>query len=277
MGPDSRLNLVLALADDELVLGHRHAEWTGWAPYLEEDLAFSSIAQDEMAHARALYELAEPLAEGDTERLGLDNAGLDSRDGEGFRLRPDGEQLTFVVDVPSEGGDPTFAPLSELIEDYWAEVGINATMRIMDASLFTTRHEANDFDVNVWQGSTDLEEAILSPTWYMPHNSGSLFAVEWARWYTSRGSSGQEPPEPAKQQMEFYDQLLRAADDDERDSLFREILEIAKEEFYAIGTVLAVGDYGIVKDHFHNVPDPMAAAWVFPQPGPINPEQFFIG
>ena len=60
--PDPRLELLLALADDELVIGHRHSEWTGWAPYLEEDLAFSSIGQDEMGHARLLYELAEPLA-----------------------------------------------------------------------------------------------------------------------------------------------------------------------------------------------------------------------
>ena len=59
---DPRLSLLLALADDELVLGHRHAEWTGWAPHIEEDLAFSSIAQDEMAHARLLYGLAQPLA-----------------------------------------------------------------------------------------------------------------------------------------------------------------------------------------------------------------------
>jgi ring-1,2-phenylacetyl-CoA epoxidase subunit PaaC len=59
---EPRLSLLLALADDELVIGHRHSEWTGWAPHLEEDLAFSSIAQDEMAHARLLYELAEPLA-----------------------------------------------------------------------------------------------------------------------------------------------------------------------------------------------------------------------
>ena len=55
---DPRLGLLLSVADDELILGHRHSEWTGWAPHLEEDLAFSSIAQDEMAHARLLYELA---------------------------------------------------------------------------------------------------------------------------------------------------------------------------------------------------------------------------
>jgi ring-1,2-phenylacetyl-CoA epoxidase subunit PaaC len=68
---DPRLVLLLALADDELILGHRHSEWTGWAPYLEEDLAFSSIGQDEIGHARLLYEIAEPLAGKDPDALAL--------------------------------------------------------------------------------------------------------------------------------------------------------------------------------------------------------------
>jgi ring-1,2-phenylacetyl-CoA epoxidase subunit PaaC len=48
---------LLSLADDELVIGWRDSEWTGIAPLLEEDVAFSSIAQNEIGHARALYEL----------------------------------------------------------------------------------------------------------------------------------------------------------------------------------------------------------------------------
>jgi ring-1,2-phenylacetyl-CoA epoxidase subunit PaaC len=73
MDEDPRLTLLLALADDELILGHRHSEWTGWAPHIEEDLAFSSIAQDEMAHARLLYTLARDagLADGDESDLAL--------------------------------------------------------------------------------------------------------------------------------------------------------------------------------------------------------------
>jgi ring-1,2-phenylacetyl-CoA epoxidase subunit PaaC len=50
--------LLLGLADDELVLGWRDSEWTGIAPMLEEDVAFSSIAQNEIGHARALYQLS---------------------------------------------------------------------------------------------------------------------------------------------------------------------------------------------------------------------------
>jgi ring-1,2-phenylacetyl-CoA epoxidase subunit PaaC len=53
-----RSDLLLSIGDDELILGWRNSEWTGIAPFLEEDVAFSSIAQNEIGHARALYELA---------------------------------------------------------------------------------------------------------------------------------------------------------------------------------------------------------------------------
>ena len=58
MPAPSRTDTLLELADDELVLGWRDSEWTGVAPFLEEDVAFSSIAQNEIGHARALYQLA---------------------------------------------------------------------------------------------------------------------------------------------------------------------------------------------------------------------------
>ncbi len=61
---------LLAIADDELVLGWRDSEWTGIAPVLEEDVAFSSIAQNEIGHARAIYEL---LSE-DADALAFDRA-----------------------------------------------------------------------------------------------------------------------------------------------------------------------------------------------------------
>lgn len=49
--------VLLGLADDELIVGWRDSEWTGIAPVLEEDVAFSSIAQNEIGHARAVYQL----------------------------------------------------------------------------------------------------------------------------------------------------------------------------------------------------------------------------
>lgn len=49
--------LLLSMADDEFVIGFWDSEWTGIAPMLEEDVATSSISQDEIGHAKALYEL----------------------------------------------------------------------------------------------------------------------------------------------------------------------------------------------------------------------------
>ena len=62
---------LLAIADDELFLGWRETEWTGIAPMLEEDVAFSSIAQNEIGHARALYQLVVG-EDGDADALAFD-------------------------------------------------------------------------------------------------------------------------------------------------------------------------------------------------------------
>ncbi len=58
---DPLIAFITAMADDELILGHRNSEWTGHSPILEEDIAFSNIAQDELGHALALYTLLEEL------------------------------------------------------------------------------------------------------------------------------------------------------------------------------------------------------------------------
>lgn len=70
---DDRTNalkrLLFRMADDALVIAHRNSEWTGLGPLLEEDIAFSSIAQDKLGHALALYTILESLGEGDPDQL----------------------------------------------------------------------------------------------------------------------------------------------------------------------------------------------------------------
>jgi len=63
-------DLLFKMADDALIIGHRNSEWTGIGPMLEEDLAFSSMAQDKIGHAQALYKiLNEVLGEADADTL----------------------------------------------------------------------------------------------------------------------------------------------------------------------------------------------------------------
>jgi ring-1,2-phenylacetyl-CoA epoxidase subunit PaaC len=85
--PSSLVERVIAFADDELVVGWRDSEWTGVAPFLEEDVAFSSIAQGEIGHARALYEL---VVGGDADALAFDR-------------RPDEYRSAPLVELPLAG------------------------------------------------------------------------------------------------------------------------------------------------------------------------------
>jgi len=66
--------LLLTLADDEFVLGYWDSEWTGIAPLLEEDVAMSSLAQDEIGHARAYYGLLAELRGGDPDAIAYDRS-----------------------------------------------------------------------------------------------------------------------------------------------------------------------------------------------------------
>ena len=74
---------VLAFADDEHLMGQQHTEWIGVAPFLEEDLAFSSIGQDELGHAAALYAIV--AGDGDPDRDG----GVDDRLLDALAFDPD--------------------------------------------------------------------------------------------------------------------------------------------------------------------------------------------
>ena len=64
---------LLAFADDEHLMGQQHAEWIGVAPFLEEDLAFCSIGQDELGHAASLY----AIVAGDGDPTGVVDPAID--------------------------------------------------------------------------------------------------------------------------------------------------------------------------------------------------------
>jgi ring-1,2-phenylacetyl-CoA epoxidase subunit PaaC len=78
---------ILEIADDELLIGWRDSEWTGIAPFLEEDVAFSSIAQGEIGHARALYELAAQELGTDADALAFDRGPEEYRSSSLVELR----------------------------------------------------------------------------------------------------------------------------------------------------------------------------------------------
>jgi len=91
---DGVREFVLAFADDEHLMGQQHAEWIGVAPFLEEDLAFCSIGQDELGHAAALYALVAGEGNGEA----VDDRTIDAL---AFDPDPDRWRSCTLVEMPT--------------------------------------------------------------------------------------------------------------------------------------------------------------------------------
>jgi len=197
---------------------------------------------------------------------------LPEKDGEGFRLRPDGESLGIVAEVSSN--QQARIDALELIKGYWADVGIRMTIKTEDRSLFYERKAANEHDLAVWGGDGGMD-VVREPRWYFPYSHESTYATPWATWYSTGGEEGMEPPEAAKQQMELYEQLKVTVGTEAQNEIMTEILNIAQEQFWSMGTYRTPPGYEIAKNKFRNVKNPNLGSWLYPNPGPQYPCQYF--
>jgi ring-1,2-phenylacetyl-CoA epoxidase subunit PaaC len=112
---------ILHLADDQLVMGHRNSEWTGLGPILEEDIAFSSIAQDQVGHALAFYEYLHQ------------ECGLDHPDQTAFN-RPENLLVSsWLVEQPI--GDYAFSLMRHWCYDYAISLRYESLAQIQDHAL----------------------------------------------------------------------------------------------------------------------------------------------
>lgn len=90
--PEALKALLYKMADDQLIYGHRNSEWTGIGPTLEEDISFSSVAQDKVGHAYNLYRILEELGEGDPDRVA-------------FQRKAHEYRCAHLTEYPAEGYD----------------------------------------------------------------------------------------------------------------------------------------------------------------------------
>lgn len=220
--------------------------------------------------------LGRQLTEYDPDRANelLDQAGLTERDGDGYRLLPDGRRFTFNVNYTGIE-QPDWGDSLEIIKEQWEEIGVELNASSVERSIYYSRGEANEHDFMVWGAPGGLDPTLSPRDVLAVHPQASWFAIPWTRWYLSGGSEGEEPTEAMKERLALYDAYKAEADQGKALDIFRQIHTIAAEELEVIGISLAPNLVGVVNAKLRNVPEAIPASWMYPDPGPTLPQTYY--
>lgn len=210
----------------------------------------------------------------DTANQLLDDMGLTERDSNGIRLRPDGTPISISLEVMSFRDD--FIDALELISGWWGDVGVGASVRPEDNSLYGTRRRGAEHDGGVNFSGAGLYTPIR-PDRMIPITDDCIWAPDWGRWYATDGASGEEPPDEVKHQMDLYDQLLQTPDLADQQALWNEIMDLNAENLYHMGICDRATVPCTVSNRMRNVPESgWDIAWEAGNVSTTNTCQWFI-
>ena len=200
----------------------------------------------------------------------LDEIGLTERDSEGFRLKPDGNRLAPVIEVPNA----RLGMIDNLtmIKEDWKNIGVDLTVKPIDQSLWNNRMRAGQMQFTGWPMGKPETETDLTPI-----DTGTDWAPLWGLWYNTNGEQGEEPPEHIKELQNYWTQLLLTTDEAEQEELLHKILQAQADNVWVIGVVGPVPKPIIAKTWFRNVNE--NCTWSFHHGhfmGCTAPYQFFI-
>jgi peptide/nickel transport system substrate-binding protein len=176
----------------------------------------------------------------------LDEMGLDKRDAQGYRLKPDGTRATFVVEPPDNrlGMIDNF----HMIVDDWKGVGIELIVKPIGRSLWNKRMRGGQMQLVGWPMGKAASETDL-----VPISTSSDWAPLWGLWYNTQGKSGIEPPQHIKDLQDVWTEILVTVDEKRKDELYAKILQANADNVWVIGVVGPVPKPIIAKKWLHNV------------------------
>jgi len=222
-------------------------------------------------------ELARQFTEYDPDRANelLDGLGLTERNSGGIRLGYDGQPIRIQLLSPSDQSE--FNDIAQLVVEQWKDIGIDLDARNAERSLVYERVQNNSHDMHIWWGDGGLNDALLDPRFYFPFGLESAYAPKWAQHFMNSGSTlAEAPPADVQKQMDLYLEMVGTGDKARQQELFAEILDIAADQFYVIGTVLPADGYVVASKNLGNVPASQIYSWVYPQPGPMETAQLYF-
>ena len=218
--------------------------------------------------ADAGYDLAEGNAL-------LDDMGLTKRDEEGYRLRPDGERLSLIMDLPSSNASLHENDIGLITKQGWEEMGIETVLYTPPGAERTLRRNLGEYTIGMHgEGEMDL---FTYPDWVFP-TLPKYWHPKVGKWYETGGEEGEPPTGPLKSLLDIYDEIKKEENLQKRHKLVQDAVQIHIDEGpFHLGTVGRAPALVIVAKHFHNVPaSGILGPWAIAGPASCFPEQFYI-
>ncbi len=205
----------------------------------------------------------------------LDGMGLDQRDSDGYRLRPDGERFTLVFMVADVFG-VQFPDVMELVSEYAADVGLDFQVRATDRSRLIEIVSSSEHDAYLWNCGGGQSDAYTNPYCYVPTGNAVFWAPEWTAWGSNRDPEN-APPAHIQALFDAYDAVQTTGDPAEQEAALVNLIELATHELLTVGLVQPDPVYGIARNNVRNYPNPMPIAGQLWTPAPYTAQIYFEG
>lgn len=209
----------------------------------------------------------------------MDEMGLNKRDAEGYRLRPDGKRLNIIIEMVVD--TPAHADVAEMVREYWEDIGFKTVLKTETGSLYHTRLKAAEHDVGVWGYPGSENSMLLTDFWNVRLGMSSIGSAPlWDLWRVTNGEEGEEPPENVKRYYGWLREIaIRPQGSLEYIELGQKIFDFHAENVWSIGTVGLSAALFIQSRDLKNVPlwDGIAwSAWGSMYSQPYLHEQWFL-
>ena len=199
----------------------------------------------------------------------LDDAGYADKDSDGFRVYPDGsgETISFVVEGTAQQGSPDEDAVQIIIR-YLEEVGIKATYKGIERSLYEEHWGANEIDAAFWGSGRSLLP-LVDPAFFLGTGLDRPWGEAWGRWRLDPSHPAAEEPPPDHwivKMWNLWDEILVEPDGARRHELFLQILDVWAEELPQIGYLGQIPNPLIVHNGLRGI-DP---EYVYPLSNPTS-------
>ena len=183
----------------------------------------------------------------------LDDAGLTERDSEGYRLQPDGNRFTLVMEIANL--ETPKEAMCEMVAENWKDIGVEGIVKVEAFGPFQEHKADGTMDIGTWHADRGGLFGRLSPLWFAYNSTWNMWGRRWVEWFTSDGENGEEPPQYIKDHKALFDEFLKTqTGTPENIKLGREYYQFFTDQLPVIGTIGWAPRPMLVHNQLINVP-----------------------